>query len=216
MGTRDDLLVVKLGGSSASSPDLARWVAAIGQAKQPTVVVPGGGPFANTVRRYQPKLGFDDRAAHEMAILGMEQFGLALISMEPRMVRAKDRADIETALEAGRIPVWLARDVVLGTSEIAENWNVTSDSLAAWLAHRLAAGDLCLIKQIDVPDGASVDALVGAQIVDEMFAEHLKGASRLHVAGPGDLSKAASRFAEGKIPGHTIAAFEMGLVAAAG
>ncbi|MBO0903485.1 amino acid kinase [Jiella sonneratiae] len=216
MGIRKQLLVVKLGGSSATSPDLARWVRALEQARLPMVVVPGGGPFANTVRRYQSKLGFDDRAAHEMAILGMEQFGLALVSLSTRMVRARDRSEIDTAIEAGRIPVWLPRDVALTASDIAQDWTVTSDSLAAWLARRLSASDLCLIKQIDVPKGSDVEALVGAKIVDDMFGFHLAEAARVHVAGPGDLSAAGMRLAEGKVPGHLLARQPARLVAVAG
>ena len=75
------ILVVKFGGSSASSPDLKRWVAAIEKARGPLVVVPGGGPFADTVRLYQRQIAYDDDAAHEMAILAMEQFGCALVSL---------------------------------------------------------------------------------------------------------------------------------------
>lgn len=215
MGKRQQLLVVKLGGSSASSPDLYRWVKALEQAKIPMVVVPGGGPFANTVRRYQPKLGFDDRAAHEMAILGMEQFGLALISLSSRMVRARDREDIETAIEAGRIPVWLPRDVALTAPDIAQDWSVTSDSLAAWLARRLSARYLCLIKQLDVPEGADVEALVGAKIVDDTFAEYLGATSTVYVAGPGDVATAGLRLADGKVPGHPLSRQGIELVVAA-
>ena len=215
MGNRKQLLVVKLGGSSASSPDLYRWVKALEQTNIAMVVVPGGGPFANTVRRYQPKLGFDDRAAHEMAILGMEQFGLALISLSSRMVRARDREDIETAIEAGRIPVWLPRDVALTAPDIAQDWSVTSDSLAAWLARRLSAGHLCLIKQIDVPEGIDINALVGAKIVDETFAEQLGDMSTVYVAGPGDLPTAAMRLSDGKVPGHRLSRQGVGIVVAA-
>ncbi|WAP69332.1 amino acid kinase family protein [Jiella pelagia] len=214
MGNSKQLLVVKLGGSSASSPDLPRWVKALDQASIPIVVVPGGGPFANTVRRYQPKLGFDDRAAHEMAILGMEQFGLALISLSSRMVRARDRDEIETALQAGNIPVWLPRDVALTAPDIAQDWSVTSDSLAAWLARRLTAKHLCLIKQIDVPEGADVEALIGAKIVDDGFSEYLGPTASVHVAGPGDLSSAGIRLAEGKIPGQVLQRYAMALAAA--
>ncbi|WP_246217858.1 amino acid kinase family protein [Jiella pacifica] len=214
MGNSKQLLVVKLGGSSASSSDLSRWVRALDQASIPMVVVPGGGPFANTVRRYQPKLGFDDRAAHEMAILGMEQFGLALISLSTRMVSARNRGEIEAAIEAGDIPVWLPRDVALSAPEIAQDWSVTSDSLAAWLASRLTAKHLCLIKQIDVPEGADVEALIGAKIVDDGFADYLGPTSSVHVAGPGDLSSAGIRLAEGKVPGHVLQRHAAALAAA--
>ncbi|MCQ0987644.1 amino acid kinase family protein [Jiella marina] len=197
-------LVIKLGGSSAGSPDLTRWVAAIEQAGMPVVVVPGGGPFADTVRRYQPRLGFDDEAAHEMAILGMEQFGLALVSLGRRLVKAKDRGDIQAAWSRNLIPVWLPRDVALGAPDLRQDWTVTSDSLAAWLARRLLISDLCLIKQIDIPEDATVDALIGAQIIDESFTTFVEDGLRVHVAGPADLSTAAFRLTDGRAPGRRV------------
>ncbi len=199
-----DILVVKIGGSCAASPDLVRWVAAIEQARLPIVVVPGGGPFANAVRRYQPRMGFGDEAAHEMAILAMEQFGCALVGLGRRMVKAADEAAIMAALERGDIPVWMPRQLVLSAPEIPKNWSVTSDSLAAWLAGRLPGARLCLFKQIDLPENATIDALAGAQIVDECFTELLDPATDVYVAGPADLSLAGVRLAEGEIPGHPV------------
>lgn len=198
------ILVVKLGGSSAASPDFTRWIAAIEKAGGPVVVVPGGGPFANAVRRYQPKLGYDDTAAHHMAILAMEQFGLALISLGTRMVAAASIADIEAALAKGRIPVWMPAQAVLGDERIPRDWTVTSDSLSAWLAGRLPHAKLLLVKQIDIPADSSVEALVGAQIVDESFLSSLHPATSVYVAGPSDLALAGRRLAEGVVPGHEV------------
>ena len=73
--------VVKLGGSYAFSSTLKSWIEAVAACAGHVVVVPGGGPFAETVRAAQPKMGFDDRAAHEMALLAMEQYGCALASL---------------------------------------------------------------------------------------------------------------------------------------
>ncbi|MCB8838242.1 amino acid kinase [Aurantimonas sp. VKM B-3413] len=199
------ILVVKFGGSSASSPDLKRWVAAIEQARGPLVVVPGGGPFADTVRMYQRQIAYDDDAAHEMAILAMEQFGCALVSLGQRMVKARDIAAIHRAIEAGKIPVWMPRDLALGAPELAHDWTVTSDSLSAWLAARLPQARLCLFKQIDVPLEATVEALVGAHIVDESFGKHLNAGTRVYVAGPADMSAAGVRLADGDIPGRLLA-----------
>ena len=200
-----DIVVVKFGGSCAASPDLSRWVAAVEKARIPVVIVPGGGPFANTVRRYQPRIGYDDEAAHEMAILAMEQFGCALVSLGTRMVKAGTTEAILAALRDGKIPVWMPRDMALADPGIPKDWCVTSDSLAAWLAGRLPGARLCLVKQIDVPETATVDALVGAHIVDECFAQLLDPATPVFVAGSTHLSSAALRLAEGEVPGQRVA-----------
>lgn len=200
----DERLVIKFGGSSVSSAAVTPWVKAIERAAVPVVVVPGGGPFADTVRRYQPSMGYDDEAAHEMAILGMEQFGTALISLGTRMVKATSEAEIEAAIARDHVPVWMPLDEVLADPAIDKDWTVTSDSLAAWLAARFGGIKLCLLKQIDIPENATVDALIGAQIVDESFARLLHVRTRVFVAGPSDLAAAGRRFSEGGIPGREV------------
>ena len=60
--------VVKLGGSYAFSTHLKDWIDAIAACPGRVVVAPGGGPLADAVRMAQQKMGFDDRAAHQMAL----------------------------------------------------------------------------------------------------------------------------------------------------
>src|SRR4051795_8041241 len=92
--------VVKLGGSHAFCEHLAPWVAAIAGCAGDVVVVPGGGPFADAVRDAQPKIGFDDDAAHHMALLAMEQYGCALASLNGTLVCADSAEAIAHALDA--------------------------------------------------------------------------------------------------------------------
>ena len=65
------ITVVKLGGSFAGSVELPAWLDALARCAGRVVVVPGGGPFAEAVRAAQPKMRFDDHAAHRMAVLAM-------------------------------------------------------------------------------------------------------------------------------------------------
>src|SRR5437763_974004 len=97
-----DLTVIKLGGSHAFAPHLAHWLDAIGHCAGRIVVVPGGGPFADAVRDAQPRMGFDDSAAHRMALLAMEQYGCALASLKTCFALAETRAEIGRALDAGQ------------------------------------------------------------------------------------------------------------------
>ena len=74
--------IVKIGGSLAAGPAaLGRWLLALEAGRRRVVVVPGGGPFADTVRSAQAELGFDDSTAHRMALLAMEQYGMALCAL---------------------------------------------------------------------------------------------------------------------------------------
>jgi aspartokinase-like uncharacterized kinase len=62
--------------------------------------------------------------------------------------------------------------MTIGNPEIAESWDVTSDSLAAWLARRLDADKLILVKSCPVPEGEpSPEELRRLEIVDAAFPE---------------------------------------------
>ena len=69
------LAIVKLGGSHATGPHIKDWLAAIAAEAGSIAIVPGGGPFADAVRAAQASMGYDDRAAHAMALMAMAQFG---------------------------------------------------------------------------------------------------------------------------------------------
>ncbi|KQT85362.1 hypothetical protein [Aurantimonas sp. Leaf443] len=209
-----NLTVLKLGGSFAVSPELPRWIAAIELSAAPLVVVPGGGPFADAVRRAQARMGFDDDTAHVMAIHAMEQYGRAIVALGTRLVETRDAQEMEAATGRGAIAVWMPSTMALSDPDIARDWSVTSDSLAAWLAGRLQASRLVVMKQIDVPAGTVLDALVRAQIVDPAFPDHLDPGTALHLCGPSELPRAGALLARGEAPGVRVACHGQALVAA--
>ena len=167
--------VVKLGGSHAFSEHLAAWVGAIADCAGHVIVVPGGGPFADAVRDAQPRIGFDDAAAHHMALLAMEQYGCALASLNGTFVLADSLAAIQDALEMAKVPVWMPSRMALAAGDIPFSWNVTSDSLAAWLAGRVSARQLLLVKHVSF-GAATVSSpeLIARGIVDQAFPGFLK------------------------------------------
>lgn len=145
--------VVKLGGSLAASDDLPRWLEAL--AGSNVVIVPGGGPFADQVREAQGRWRFDDHTAHVMAILAMAQYGHLLCGLQPRLCSATRFDEIAALIAEGHSVVWLPNPAQLPESEIPASWDVTSDSLAAWLAGRLNAERLLLVKSAELSPGAS-------------------------------------------------------------
>jgi|ERR1700751_5093679 5-(aminomethyl)-3-furanmethanol phosphate kinase len=168
------IIVVKLGGSLAGSRYLADWVGALASCGGQGVVVPGGGPFADAVRQAQANIGFSDAAAHHLALLAMEQFGWALASLNSNFRVVDSAVAIRSALRAGNVPIWSPVKMVLDCREISQSWDVTSDSLAAWLAGQLGAGRLVLVKH-GAPFGDPLSAadLVARGIVDPEFPRFL-------------------------------------------
>ena len=163
--------VVKLGGSLANYPDdLKRWLKALAEAGQgKIVIVPGGSFFADWVREAQKKWGFDDVAAHAMGLRAMEQYGLMLCGIQKGLVFARTETEIRKALQENRVPVWLPVQT-LACENLPPSWDVTSDSLAAWLARRLAAERLVLVKSCPLPEGEMDMAEISRKgIVDAAF-----------------------------------------------
>jgi dihydroneopterin aldolase len=192
------LNVVKLGGSHALSPALRPWVAALADCGR-CVVVPGGGPFADAVRAAQPVMGFDDRAAHRMAILAMEQYACALVSLDERLVPCESTDAMQLALNQGRVPVWLPKQMVLAAAEIPWSWDVTSDSLAAWFAGRIGAERLLLVKHGDWPAEPMTAAdLVARGVVDPAFTGFVVAShAAAFVVGPADHARTAAALRAG-------------------
>lgn len=197
--------VVKLGGSTANEAVLGDWIAALAGSLLPLVVVPGGGRFANEVRDAQKSVGFSDKAAHAMAILAMDQFGHVILDRDDRLVPARSLDDIEQALRSGMVPVWLPSSLAIPAQDIRTSWDITSDALAAWLAGKLGADALLLVKQTAAFSTADdVAGLAARGIVDAGFAAMLPADIDFHLAGPRDAATAHAQLASGKLPGTAI------------
>jgi len=163
--------IVKLGGSLAADPMLRDWLDMLADSgRGRVVVVPGGGPFADRVREAQHHWEFDDRAAHRMAILAMEQYGLMLGALCPALTPAATQDALYAVLKSAGVAVWLPGAMLHEDLGIAEDWSVTSDSLAAWLATHLNAQYLALVKSCELPpEGTASEELARLGIVDAAF-----------------------------------------------
>jgi aspartokinase-like uncharacterized kinase len=162
--------VVKLGGSLWASPLLPRWLEQLAAGN--VIIVPGGGLFADAVRRAQDRWGFDDHVAHAMAISAMTQYGQMLQGLCRELRVATERQALLEANRVGRSIIWLPDPRALENASLRASWDVTSDSLAAWLARQLAAEHLLLVKSRSVPTGACrLSDLVAEGLLDPAFPE---------------------------------------------
>jgi 5-(aminomethyl)-3-furanmethanol phosphate kinase len=183
------LTVVKLGGSHALSPLLRNWLGAIDAATGQVVVVPGGGPFADAVRVAQPAMGFDDEAAHDMAMMAMAQYGRALTSLSDGFIYADTLDAVTDAVALGEIPVWSPWPMLRAHPDIPRSWDVTSDSLAVWLATVLDAQRVVLVKH-RLPAHP-----IDPDLVDAAFPHFTaRFAGTVLIAGPDDIATAATLF----------------------
>jgi aspartokinase-like uncharacterized kinase len=145
------LTVVKVGGGlhrRAGEGALRALCTVLGELgrRHPLLVVPGGAGFADQVRDADRRFGLAATTSHHMAILAMEQFGWLLSDLIPRATRCADLARA-SELAAGRAAVLLPAG--LPPDALPASWQVTSDSIAAWVAGHVGAGRLVLVKEVD-------------------------------------------------------------------
>jgi len=146
----------------------------LGEAGGTAVIVPGGGPFADQVRATQRRSRFDDAAAHHMALLAMEQYGRMLAGLHAALRPAASLREITRARRAGAVAVWMPTRMVLDAPQIPASWDITSDSLAAWLAGRLAADRLVLVKSVALADAAAMATTLSRRgVVDRAFPGYM-------------------------------------------
>ena len=145
--------VVKLGGGVLTSVDVLDAVlSALHAAAQShsLLIVPGGGPFANVVRDVDRRLGLSDAAAHWMAVLAMDQHAHLIADRLASAELVTEPREIAGAIDARKIPVIAPFRWLCDADPLPHSWNVTSDSIAAWVAGRVGARRLVLVKPAGV------------------------------------------------------------------
>jgi len=129
--------------------------------------------------------------------------------MEPRLAPAASVDRILATQAEGRVPVWMAANMALAASDIAASWDVTSDSLAAWLAHSIGATALFLVTPVSPASGrrsVSAASLARSGFVDAAFPKSVAGsAHELRCLGPGDHAVFAAGLRDGALCGTVVA-----------
>ena len=119
------------------------------------LIVPGGAVFANNIRIFQAASGISDEAAHWMAVLAMEQYAYYLAD-RTGISFSEDLENKNIGVNV-LLPYQLLRKI---NSGLDHSWNVTSDTISAWVAHKIGRR---LIKVTDV-DGIYIDGDLLSQV----------------------------------------------------
>ncbi len=172
--------VIKLGGSLLGQPELKAWLDKLvkyGDGK--VVIVPGGGVFADAVRDAQVKTGIDDATAHQMAVVAMDQYATLMTGLNSDLVMASSELEIAERGWQHRAVVWKPSEMVLADNDLPMSWDLTSDSLAAWLATKLNAQHLLVVKSMPPSSVKKIDIsdLMLDSVVDTYFGAYSTGKS---------------------------------------
>jgi aspartokinase-like uncharacterized kinase len=183
-----DLSVLKVGGSLGRHGDLRCLAGRLGRLarRHRLLMVPGGGSFADAVRELDARESLDASTAHWMAVLAMDLYGSALASLIDGCRTALTGEDAARA-RRGEPRVLLPAGWLRAADPLPHSWDVTSDSIAAWVARECGAARLVLLKDatamaVPLPSGRSaegsvvdVDELAGWQAVDPYLPQVLGG-----------------------------------------
>jgi len=170
-------VVVKVGGSlephKSALTKLMRTLVKMAQTHK-IIVVPGGGSFADKVREAASTYNLSDEVAHRMAILAMDQYGLLLSCLAERCIYTYSLTEAKEASK-GSVPIYLPSRELLFDQSLEASWDVTSDSIAAYVAWRCGSDLLLLLKDVDGVFTADPKKDSGAKLIRSISSSALHG-----------------------------------------
>ena len=117
------------------------------QILQKIIVIPGGGSFANFVRSLDEALQIGDDLAHWIAIYSMNYNGIMLHKKYPDLERIEKLKTFQDAKQM--FCIFLPYSFFREDDTLPHNWDVTSDSIALYVANKLKLSRCFLIKNVD-------------------------------------------------------------------
>jgi aspartokinase-like uncharacterized kinase len=171
-----DATIVKVGGSLALYPEKLRALCAklseISK-KHRLIVVPGGGEFADVVRDLDKRFNLSCETSHRMAILGMDQYGFLLSELIHNSSIVNQLENLQKVLDSPKLPVFLPSNLLLSEDPLENSWDVTSDSIAVYIAGRLQVRKVLLVTDVDGVYTCDPKKHSDAKLIKKLSAEQL-------------------------------------------
>ena len=159
------------------SPELTHWLnAALSkEGKAQVVLIPGGGAFADQVRDLHAEWKFDEALAHALALEAMRMNARVLQVLAPLARLSTDIGEIAKRGEREQTTIW-SPPRPLSTDAFPANWAATSDTIALYVAQRLAANALFLVKSMraELLGDSAASVFSGNGLLDDYFPQLLE------------------------------------------
>ena len=137
--------VVKIGGSLF--PDYAIKLTEKLQNTNSLIVL-GGGEFANLIRKYDSQQNFSAKVTHYTAIECMDIIAKLVCDKVESAKLAYSLKDAEEISKNNLTPIFIVSDFLKKQDPFECTWDVTSDSIAAYVAHSLNA-NLLIVTNVN-------------------------------------------------------------------
>ena len=136
--------VVKIGGSLF--PDFA--IELVNRlAGTDSLVILGGGEFANLIRKYDENLHFSDSVSHNTAIECMGIISKLVCDKTENSALCYSIEEAEKLNDRGVLPILITSKILEDKNPFQCSWDVTSDSIAAYISH-LLNGKLLIVTNL--------------------------------------------------------------------
>ena len=195
--------VLKIGGSLLKSPDLCSRLSSCQLEDTPadTLAIVGGGDIINAVREIDQVAELDAAKVHWICVdLLTQTFNLMkqrvkwpVIETTEQLLRWMDGPPEPSSTTLVRVDTFY-RPQAFTTSQVdhqarlakspvflPENWQTTTDSIAALLAQTIDATELMLLKSCKIPQKVTLNELAEQGVVDHAFPQASKGIERISI-----------------------------------
>ncbi len=137
--------VVKIGGSlfPERAVELAKQLK-----NTDSVIILGGGEFANLIRRYDSEMNFSDETNHWTAIGCMDIIAQLVNDKVESAKLAFSIDEVKNISDDGFTPIFVVSGFLRSEDPFECSWDVTSDSIAAYVAHLLNA-NLLIVTNVN-------------------------------------------------------------------
>ncbi len=168
--------MLKIGGSLALFPQKLRELCQIlseVSVNSSLIVLPGGGEFADTVRALDARFNLSKEVSHRMSILGQDQYGLLLKDLIPNAVVVNTFEEAQRVLDHKKLTIFLPSKLFFSEDPLENSWDVTSDSIAAYLAGRMNIHKVLFVTDVDGIYNKNPKNQADARLLEEVTIQEL-------------------------------------------
>lgn len=174
------MTLCKIGGSLLDWSDFPdRLQKFLDQLDAPAVLLVGGGGCADIVRQWDRIYNLGEEKSHHLAIHSLSLTAQLLVTLLQDASLVSNQEQLDLAIANQHIAVlepgcWIESMEASSSVELPHHWNVTSDTIALWLAAKLGMNRLILLKSVDFPSEIGLETAAQAGLIDAGFPTMFK------------------------------------------